>query len=98
MLDPPSFGRGPNKEVWKVEESLNELLDACRGVLSEKPLLILMTLYNLEASSLMLHNLVTDMTKGLGGQLTVGELALPHSASSRLLPLSLFAEWHADKA
>ncbi|MFA5257674.1 MAG: class I SAM-dependent methyltransferase [Opitutales bacterium] len=93
LLDPPSFGRGPNGEVWRVEEQVVELLSLCRGLLSDTPLLLILTLYNLEASSLMLENLVGDVLRGLGGELCVGELALKHERSAKRLPLSLFARW-----
>src|SRR5690606_18667850 len=78
LLDPPSFGRGPKGEVWKVEEQLVELLALCRKLLSERPAFLILTLYNLEASCLMLGNLLGDMLDGLGGQLEIGELTLPH--------------------
>ena len=94
LLDPPAFGRGPDGNVWKVERQLPELLDLCREAFSEKPRLLLLTTYNIEASSLMLRNLVADLMKPYGGQIEVGELALPHSsAPDRLLPLSIYARW-----
>lgn len=90
LMDPPSFGRGPKGEVWKVEEKLVELLTECRKILSDKPLLVIATLYNLEASPLMIENLMGDVLGGKGGELTVGELALKHEKSDKRLPLSLF--------
>lgn len=95
ILDPPSFGRGPKGEVWKVEEQLVELLQLCRQILSQRPRFLILTLYNLEASSLMLGNLLGDMLAPLGGTLTVGELALPHAHSAKRLPLSLYGRWEA---
>ncbi|MDX2109977.1 MAG: class I SAM-dependent methyltransferase [Verrucomicrobiota bacterium] len=93
LLDPPSFGRGPNGEIWKVEVQLTELLELCRQLLSDKPRFVLMTLYNLEASSLMLNNLMSDVFKRHGGTVESGELALTHEKSTRLLPLSLYGKW-----
>jgi len=96
VLDPPSFGRGPEGEIWKVETSLPELLALCREALTDRPQFVLLTMYNLEASSLMLHNIVEQMMRGSGGNLTVGELALPSSdPEPRLLPLSLWARWES---
>ncbi len=97
VLDPPSFGRGPNREIWKVEQQLTELLDICRQVLADQPLFIILTMYNLEASSLMLGNLLSEVMKGHGGQVQVGELALQQTGSDRLLPLSLFGRWEAGR-
>lgn len=91
LLDPPSFGRGPKGEIWKVEQQLVELLKNLRSLLSEQPRFLILTLYNLEASSLMLRNLVADMLPP--GKVTAGELALRHAFSDKQLPLSLYARW-----
>ncbi len=93
IMDPPAFGRGPKGEVWKVEDSIRELFQACREVLSEKPLLFFVTMYSIEASSLSLANLLTDATKGLGGKVTNGELTLMPKKGGKPLSLSLFAYW-----
>jgi 23S rRNA (cytosine1962-C5)-methyltransferase len=95
LLDPPSFGRGPRGEVWKVEEKLVELLTECTKLLSDEPLLMIATLYNLEASPLMIENLMEEVLGGRGGKLCVGELALKHEKSEKRLPLSLFGRWEA---
>jgi len=95
LLDPPSFGRGPNRELWKVEKQLTDLLDICRQVLTDHPLFIILTMYNIEASSLMIGNLLSDAMRSHGGHVKVGELALKHQHSSRLLPLSIFGRWEA---
>lgn len=95
LLDPPSFGRGPNRELWKVEKQLTDLLDICRQVLTEQPLFIILTMYNIEASSLMIGNLLSDTMRDRGGRVKVGELALKHQQSTRLLPLSIFGRWEA---
>lgn len=96
LLDPPSFGRGPNREVWKVEGMIRDLLTDIRALLAPDAELLLLTMYNIEASALMLGNLLDDTLRGLPGQTLVGELAVPHTApgaESRLLPRSLFARW-----
>lgn len=96
LLDPPAFGRSPTGKVWKVEYHLADLLSLCRQVLSERPLLLILTTYNIEASALMLKNLLADTLRGLPGTIEAGELALPHSTSpARLLPLSIYARWQA---
>ena len=94
LLDPPAFGRGPDGNVWKVERQLPELLDLCGQVLSNQPRLLILTTYNIEASALMLRNLIADLMRSHGGRIDVGELALPHTAApDRLLPLSIYAKW-----
>lgn len=93
LLDPPSFGRGPKGELWKIEK-IAELIDACVAILSPTPRLMILTMYNLEASALSLANLLT--LPKLKGQLEVGELALPENASGghRALSLSLYGRTH----
>lgn len=91
LLDPPSFGRGPKGELWKVEQQITSLLGNIRKLVDPKNGLVVLTMYNLEASSLMLKCLMEDYFPG--GKLEYGELALKCSASKRMLPLSLFARW-----
>ena len=98
LLDPPSYGRGPAGELWKVESRLPELLTLCRQALSETPRFILLTLYNIEASPLMLANLLDQTTRGLGGSISRGELAHCPAAPARPLPLSLWARWESIPA
>jgi 23S rRNA (cytosine1962-C5)-methyltransferase len=68
LLDPPSWGRGPNREIWKAEEMIPQLLELCRQLLSDEPLFLILTMYNLDVSSLMLGNLLSDALAGCGGQ------------------------------
>ncbi|MCD8481929.1 MAG: class I SAM-dependent methyltransferase [Verrucomicrobia bacterium] len=92
-LDPPSFGRGPKGEIWKVEQQISGLLSNLRRLLSPKPLFVVMTLYNLEASSVMLHNLFQQHFPA--GELSFGELVLRPHEGGHFLPLSLFSRWQA---
>jgi 23S rRNA (cytosine1962-C5)-methyltransferase len=93
LLDPPAFGRGPNGEFWKVERDLMPLLEACREILSAQACLLLLTIYTIDASSILCHNLLSEVTGGLGGAITIGELALRQSKAERPLPLSLWGRW-----
>lgn len=93
VLDPPSYGRGPKGELWKVEDQLPELLDSCRQLMSDSPLFVMMTLYSLDASSLMLGNLLAQMMQGRNGEVVHSELALAPASGGPLLPLSLCARW-----
>ncbi|MEK7148122.1 MAG: class I SAM-dependent methyltransferase [Patescibacteria group bacterium] len=94
IMDPPSFGRGPQGQVWKVEEQLVELLKICREAMSDKPLFLILNMYSTELSSITLKNLLEDLFKD--GEVIAGELALKEENSERLLPLSIFANW-SDK-
>jgi 23S rRNA (cytosine1962-C5)-methyltransferase len=95
-MDPPSFGRGPQGQVWKVEESLNELLVLCRQVLSDNPLFVILNMYSTDLSSISLGNLLEEMTSNFAGTLRIGELALTEEVSKRLLPLSIFSLWETS--
>lgn len=92
ILDPPSFGRGPKGEVWKAEKNLTVLLENCRQVLTDQPLFVLLNMYALDASALMLGNLITEMMGNRGG-LEIGELALQPENGNYPLPLAIFARW-----
>ncbi|HAZ65757.1 MAG TPA: SAM-dependent methyltransferase, partial [Opitutae bacterium] len=67
----------------------------CRDILSPKARFVLLTVYTIDASSLLCGNLLSEMTDGLGGKVDVGELALKHDKDERLLPLSLWGRWQA---
>ena len=95
IMDPPKFGRGPQGEVWKFEESFPELLDYCRQILSDNPLLILTTAYAVPISSITLGNLVSDATKKLKGNIEYGELGLKQSGNERILPTAIYCRWEA---
>ncbi len=95
ILDPPRFGRGTKGEVWKIEEDLPKLLDVCRTLLSPTPVFVLLNAYTADLSGLVISHLLSDLTQGLGGSITAGELALQDTTSGRLLPNGIFARWAA---
>lgn len=94
IMDPPSYGRGPKGEIWKIEENLVPFLKLCRECLSTEPLFVILNMYSTELSALTLKNLVEDMMKGQKGEISIGELAISE-VSGRFLPLSIFANWSA---
>lgn len=97
LLDPPSFGRGPKGEIWKVENQIADLMGHLRSLLDPARGRLVLTLYNLEASAIMLANLVRSTFPQ--GTLACGELALAgKSPETPLLPLSLFARWKGPQA
>lgn len=95
LLDPPSFGRGPKGEIWKVDQQIGELLGNLRKLLPPSGGIMVLTLYNLEASSLMLKTLLEALLPP--GRIAFGELAVAATQSDRLLPLSLFARWEQEE-
>ncbi len=97
LMDPPKFGRGPQGEVWDALEMLPRLLAACRLILAERPLFVIITAYAIRASALSLHYALEEMMSGKEGVVTSGELALCEQSAGRLLPTSIYARWEAHK-
>lgn len=98
IMDPPSYGKGPKGEVWKIEEQLPNLLLACKEILSDQPLFIIFNMYSTDLSSLSLVNLLNDITKDLDGKIEAGELGIKENSSDRILPMSIFALWSRESA
>lgn len=92
-LDPPKFGRGPKGEVWEVYKSLPELLEACRTVLSDRPLFTALTVYAVKASALHLAQALQGTIHGFGGTLDCGELVTREQSAGRLLSQAVYARW-----
>ncbi len=96
IIDPPKFGRGPKGEIWKLYESLPTLLDACRLLLSERPLFAVLTAYAIRTSALSLYYALDEMCEGVGGSLTCGEMVNVEQSAGRLLSTAIFARWEAQ--
>ena len=93
VLDPPKFGRGPKGEVWEVYRSLPALLAACRAVLSERPLFVLLTVYAVRASALHLRYALEDILKDRAGRTQCGELVTRETSAGHLLSQAVYARW-----
>ena len=96
ILDPPKFGRGPKGEVWEFFDLFPYLLQACRAVLSPRPLFIVVTAYAIRASASSLYYSLQEMVSPLGGRLTAGELTLTESSAGRMISTAIFARWEAE--
>lgn len=93
VMDPPSFGRGPKGEVWKIEEQWNELVDLCLNILSPEPLFFLINGYASGYSPLAYKNSILSLVEKYQGTIETGELAIKETSSERLLPCGIFARW-----
>ena len=94
IMDPPSYGRGANGEVWKFEENICDLVQLCKGVLSENPLFFLINSYTTGISSTVLENILNlNITKIYGGKVTNGEVGLPMTNSKLILPCGIYGRW-----
>jgi 23S rRNA (cytosine1962-C5)-methyltransferase len=96
IMDPPSYGRGPNGETWKLETDLFPFLETCKSILSEKPLFLLVNSYTTGISSTVLHNILTlGLQRKFGGSISSGEIGLPITASGLTLPCGILGRWEA---
>jgi 23S rRNA (cytosine1962-C5)-methyltransferase len=87
ILDPPAYGHGPNKEQWKLEENINEMVHSVMDMLDEQKHILIVNTYSLGFSSLILENLMAKRKK----ELKYGELYL-QAASGYKLPLGVFGK------
>ena len=95
LMDPPSYGRGPGGEVWKLEEQIYPLVAECVKLLSDDPLFFLINSYTTGLPpSVMQYVLGTLLPKGIGGTLSADEIGLPVTDSGMVLPCGATAMWH----
>ena len=95
IMDPPSYGRGKNGEVWQFENNIADLVELCRKVLSEKPLFFLINSYTTGISSKVLENILILKLNMKHGKLSAGEIGLPMKDSKLVLPCGIFGRWEA---
>lgn len=98
ILDPPKFGRGPEGEVWRLEEHLPGLIADCRQLLDENSRFLFLTVYAVRMSSLAIAGLLDEAFAGLPGRIEHGDLAVREDGpNGRLLPTAIFARWCRDE-
>ena len=99
IMDPPSYGRGANGEVWQFENNIYDLVELCTNVLSDNPLFFLINSYTTGTSSMVLENLLKmNMRKKYGkraddGIFENGEVGLPMTDSDFILPCGIYSKW-----
>jgi 23S rRNA (cytosine1962-C5)-methyltransferase len=93
LLDPPKFGRGPEGEVWRLEEHLGGLLADCRALLDSESRFLVLTVYAVRMSALAIGELVRQTLGDLGGTVEAGEMAVREEARGLFLPTAIFARW-----
>jgi 23S rRNA (cytosine1962-C5)-methyltransferase len=94
ILDPPKFGRGPDGEVWRLEEHLPGLIADCAKLLDADSRFLFLTVYAVRMSSLAIAGLLQEALAHLPGQIEHGDLAVREEGeASRLLPTAIFARW-----
>lgn len=96
IMDPPSYGRGPKGEIWKLEESLYPFVETCMGVLTKKPLFILINSYTTGLQPAVLSYMLNVLAvKSFGGHVKADEIGLPVTENGLVLPCGASGRWEA---
>ena len=94
IMDPPSYGRGPGGEVWKIEDELYPLIQDCLSIISDRPLFFLINSYTTGLSACILENVLSlTIKRHFGGIVTADEIGIPMSASGLPLPCGISGRW-----
>lgn len=95
IMDPPSYGRGPGGEVWKIENELFPLVEDCMQILSDNPLFFLINSYTTGLSACILENVLKlTLCRRFGGECIADEIGIPMRASSLALPCGISGRWY----
>ena len=94
IMDPPSYGRGANGEVWQFENNIYDLVELCSKVLSDNPLFFLINSYTTGISSKVLEDILNlTVVQNYKGQVSSGEIGLPMENSNLVLPCGIYGRW-----
>lgn len=97
IMDPPSYGRGANGEVWNIEDNLYDLIKLCEEVLSDNPLFFLINSYTTGMSPKVLENILSlTINKKYKGRISSGEVGLPTKDSTLILPCGIYGLWEDE--
>ena len=95
IMDPPSYGRGPKGEIWKIEDMIHPLIQLCTKILSDNPVFFLVNSYTTGlAPSVLTYMLATEL-KPWKGHVRAEEIGLPVTESGLVLPCGASARWEA---
>lgn len=98
IMDPPSFGRGPSGERWKLETGLFSLVEACQSILSDEPVFFLINAYTTGLAPAVLANLLDLTVKTrYGGIVRADNVGLPVSGSGLVLPAGVSGRWEGSR-
>ena len=94
IMDPPSYGRGPKGEIWKIEEAIFPLVEKCCELLSDKPLFFLINSYTTGLQPAVLSYMLGEtVSKKFGGKVTADEIGLPVESNGLVLPCGASGRW-----
>ncbi len=94
IMDPPSYGRGTNGEIWKFEDNIYDLVELCSKVLTDKPLFFLINSYTTGISSMVLENIL-KLNIHAKGKFSNGEIGIPMQNSNLVLPCGIYGRWES---
>ena len=98
IMDPPSYGRGPKGEIWKIEESIHDFVKLCTGVLKPDPLFFLINSYTTGLQPAVLSYLLgVELQKKFGGVVASDEIGLPVKCNGLVLPCGASGRWQRDE-
>ena len=95
IMDPPSYGRGPKGEIWKIEESVYPLIKLCAQLLTDKPLFFLVNSYTTGLQPAVLRYMIATALEKYDGTVTAHEIGLPVSSNGLVLPCGASGRWEA---
>lgn len=98
IMDPPSFGRGANKEVWNIETDLFDLVSSCTKLLSDDPIMFLINSYTTGLSMSVLKDVLNlTVNKKVKGFIDIDEVGINMTNSELVLPCGIYARWEKEK-
>ncbi len=98
IMDPPSYGRGANGEVWNIEKDLSNLIELCSQILSDEPLFFLINSYTTGLSPTVLSNLLkVTIGRKYTGTVSCGEVGLPITNQELILPCGIYGRWENNE-
>lgn len=94
IMDPPSYGRGPKGEIWKIEDSIYPFIELTSQILSDNPLFFLINSYTTGLQPAVLSYMInTAIVSKFGGKVEAGEIGLPVTSNGLVLPCGASARW-----
>jgi 23S rRNA (cytosine1962-C5)-methyltransferase len=96
IMDPPSYGRGPKGEIWKIEDNIHGLVKLCCRLLSDDPLFFLINSYTTGLAPSVLSYLLAAELKQYRGQVNADEVGLPVSSNGLVLPCGASGRWESN--
>ena len=94
IMDPPSYGRGPKGEIWKIEEQIYPFIQLCMNILSEKPLFFLVNSYTTGLQPAVLKYMMNlELVPRFGGKVEAEEIGLPVTSKQLVLPCGASGRW-----